>query len=486
MKFILVSFITLLILTVNFSAQPKVVVTDASKKANKPATQNTADNGDLDSNLKDLSRQISDGLTENQKKTIAVIEFVDLKGNVTDFGRYLSEELITRLYQTKKFKVIERQMLNKVITEQKLSLTGIIDPTSAQKLGKLLGVDAIASGSVSDLGKTLKVNARLISTETAEVFSVASVTLAKDDSVCTLLGSCKNTSTAQTDDDWTPIVETKPTPKPKPTPVKPKSWIVDSGLFTFELHRCKASGNIVACDFTITNNDTDKRLSVGWEAKLYDDFNNEVKQNRAELANESGSWATAFLVNGVATKARVFFEGISPNATRATLIKFNFKAENSSWFEIQFRNIPLRENVSQIDETETNKNSYTYQYAEKKEFRIYPNSGAVDSGVDVAPNRKVEVTVSGNLTRKIDNSPIGNIIGGILKKQVNVPPTIQKIGPTALFSTIKFPNGKSTGVVSVGTKKVFTLTGEETGRLFFAIDSKYSASEGYFDVTLNW
>jgi TolB-like protein len=143
----------------------------------------------LDQRIGELSKQISDGLTENQKQTIAVVEFADLRGNVTDFGRFISEELITRLYQTKKFKVIERQLLNKIVAEQKLSLGGMIDQTSAQKLGKLLGVDAIASGTVTDLGKSLRINARLISTGTGEVFAVAAAEIAKDDSVMALMGA---------------------------------------------------------------------------------------------------------------------------------------------------------------------------------------------------------------------------------------------------------------------------------------------------------
>lgn len=142
----------------------------------------------LDQRMSELSKQISDGLTENQKQTIAVVEFVDLEGRVTNFGRFVAEELITRLYQTKKFKVIERQLLNKIVAEQKLSLGGMIDQTSAQKLGKLLGVDAIASGTVTDLGKSLRVNARLISTGTGEVFAVAATEIAKDDSVTALMG----------------------------------------------------------------------------------------------------------------------------------------------------------------------------------------------------------------------------------------------------------------------------------------------------------
>jgi TolB-like protein len=143
----------------------------------------------LDQRISELSQKISNGLTENQKRTIAVVEFADLRGNVTDFGRFIAEELITHLYETKKFKVIERQLLNKVITEQKLSLTGMIDQMSAQKLGKLLGVDAIASGTVTDLGDSLRVNARLIDTSTAEIFAVASTEIAKDDKVKILTGA---------------------------------------------------------------------------------------------------------------------------------------------------------------------------------------------------------------------------------------------------------------------------------------------------------
>jgi hypothetical protein len=93
------------------------------------------------------------------------------------------------LYETKKFKVIERQLLNKVISEQKLSLTGMIDQTSAQKLGKLLGVDAIASGTITDLGESLRVNARLIDTSTGEIFAVAATEIAKDDKVKILTGA---------------------------------------------------------------------------------------------------------------------------------------------------------------------------------------------------------------------------------------------------------------------------------------------------------
>jgi curli biogenesis system outer membrane secretion channel CsgG len=71
----------------------------------------------LEQRVDDLSRQITAKISATQKRTIAVVEFPDLEGRVTNFGRFLAEELITRLHETEKFKVIERQLLNKVINE---------------------------------------------------------------------------------------------------------------------------------------------------------------------------------------------------------------------------------------------------------------------------------------------------------------------------------------------------------------------------------
>jgi|SRR5215213_672535 len=154
--------------------------------------------GALEERIAYLSKDISDGLTENQKKTIAVVEFSDLKGNVTDFGRFIAEELITRLHQTKKF-----QSDRTATPQQNLGRTEAQpdrnDRSDIGSVGKLLGVDAIASGTVTDLGKSLRVNARLIDTSTGEIFAVAASEIAKDDAVLALRGSSARVPTSDSD-----------------------------------------------------------------------------------------------------------------------------------------------------------------------------------------------------------------------------------------------------------------------------------------------
>lgn len=141
----------------------------------------------VDEGLTDLSNQITSGMSEGKKQKIAVVEFSDLEGRVTEFGKFLSEELITRLFISKKFNVVERQLLNKVLEEHKLNVTGLVDESTAKQLGKILGVDAICSGTVTEFADHVRINARLISTESGEIFSVAATKIAKDESIKTLM-----------------------------------------------------------------------------------------------------------------------------------------------------------------------------------------------------------------------------------------------------------------------------------------------------------
>jgi formylglycine-generating enzyme required for sulfatase activity len=93
------------------------------------------------------------------------------------------------VFLTRRFEVIERRQLDKILAELKLNVSDLIDPQNAKRLGKVYGVDAIASGSVTELATAVEVNARLIETETGRVFAVATARFAKDRDVATLLGS---------------------------------------------------------------------------------------------------------------------------------------------------------------------------------------------------------------------------------------------------------------------------------------------------------
>jgi TolB-like protein len=90
-------------------------------------------------------------------------------------GKIVAEWLITGLVETGRFDVIERRLLEKLLEEQKLGLTGAIDPGSAAQLGKILGVKTIVSGTVTSLEGYTEINARLINVDTASIVAAEKV-----------------------------------------------------------------------------------------------------------------------------------------------------------------------------------------------------------------------------------------------------------------------------------------------------------------------
>jgi curli biogenesis system outer membrane secretion channel CsgG len=137
--------------------------------------------------IKELATQISTSAAKQEKQRIAVIPFHELEGQPTIFGTYIAEELVTNLFQLGNFKIVERQLLDKVLGELKVEQTGAIDPATAKQVGKIAGVDAIVTGSITDLNTMVAVNCRLIDTTTGEVFAAAKTMIAKDDDVAKIM-----------------------------------------------------------------------------------------------------------------------------------------------------------------------------------------------------------------------------------------------------------------------------------------------------------
>ncbi len=112
-----------------------------------------------------------------KKTKIAVLDF-QLQGDdfaSKDMGKIVAEWLITGLVETGRFDVIERRLLEKILEEQKLGVTGAIDPTSAAQLGKILGVKTIVSGTLTNLEGMSEINARLINVDTASIVAAEKV-----------------------------------------------------------------------------------------------------------------------------------------------------------------------------------------------------------------------------------------------------------------------------------------------------------------------
>ncbi|MDP2862782.1 MAG: CsgG/HfaB family protein [Desulfobacterales bacterium] len=121
--------------------------------------------------------QAQAGAADFRKTKLAVLDF-QLQGEgfeTKDMGIIVAEWFITALVKAGRFEVIERGLLTKLLEEQRLSMTGIIDATTATKIGKFLGVKIIISGSVMKLQNVFEINARIIDVETASIIAAENV-----------------------------------------------------------------------------------------------------------------------------------------------------------------------------------------------------------------------------------------------------------------------------------------------------------------------
>src|SRR5438876_5116781 len=74
-------------------------------------------------------------------------------GQNQDVGKGIADLLVDRLVTDGKYSVIERKMLDKILAEQNFSNSDRADASSAAKIGKVLGVDAIIIGSITEFGR---------------------------------------------------------------------------------------------------------------------------------------------------------------------------------------------------------------------------------------------------------------------------------------------------------------------------------------------
>jgi TolB-like protein len=127
-----------------------------------------------------IAKQLSEQDRQGPKRRIAVVDFADINGQIPPAGAVIAELLIGELFRTARYDIVERKLLAALLEEHKLNMTGLVNESTARRVGKLLGVDSIVTGTVIDLGTVLNVNARTISIETGSIAATVTVELARD------------------------------------------------------------------------------------------------------------------------------------------------------------------------------------------------------------------------------------------------------------------------------------------------------------------
>ncbi|HEV2522808.1 MAG TPA: FlgO family outer membrane protein [Candidatus Acidoferrales bacterium] len=298
--------------------------------------------------VKQLSTQMAEVITKSGKKTVAVVDFTDLQGNVTELGRFLAEEFSVALSgNAKGFEVIDRTNLKTLLQEHKLASTGIIDPQTARRLGEIAGVQALITGNITPFGDSVRLSIKILDSATARVVGGFSGDIPRTKAIEELLAK----GISRMSNVTTPQVNSGPPVDSNAHPVSQKE-----ADFSFDVNSCKRSGTSVICKLLITNEGDDRMLEIAakstWtfvgtiSSRMFDQAGNEYEAGRVRVGNhDNEKYVEDLLVSRVPTNAVLTFEGVSADATGVALLEIgcitNETSNKYKAFVVQMRNIPL-------------------------------------------------------------------------------------------------------------------------------------------------
>jgi TolB-like protein len=108
--------------------------------------------------------------------TVAVMPFKDLSGGKGNVGEAIRETVTSDLKSVSGMRVIERGRIDQILAEQHLQANKTdLDATSTVKVGKLLGASLIVTGAYQRAASSVRLTARFVKVETAEIVGTAKV-----------------------------------------------------------------------------------------------------------------------------------------------------------------------------------------------------------------------------------------------------------------------------------------------------------------------
>jgi hypothetical protein len=121
-----------------------------------------------------VTRKIPEVLQVSRRMSVSILPF-EMQDKETTVELLAYDQLTGSFVNQKRFNVIERDKLEQVLLEQKLTREKLTDPEHSIKIGRLLAADTILATSASVGRQSVEFTSRVINTETSEIMDVKDV-----------------------------------------------------------------------------------------------------------------------------------------------------------------------------------------------------------------------------------------------------------------------------------------------------------------------
>lgn len=128
----------------------------------------------IDKELTRFAELLSKQVQKSGVKKVAVLDFTDLQGITFELGKFIAEQTTVNLVSGNgSFTVVDRNHLNQILAEHKLTISGLIQPENAKKFGQFSGADALILGTITVIKNTIYITAKITSTESSDILGAA-------------------------------------------------------------------------------------------------------------------------------------------------------------------------------------------------------------------------------------------------------------------------------------------------------------------------
>lgn len=139
----------------------------------------------LESSLDEIARTIIERTRSGDGSTIAISTFTHSDGTCSEVSNFISEFVVDSLFNIGdgRVRIVERSQLSAIFKEMQLLYDGTIAPDTAKRIGEIEGVDALVTGSLTEFGDKVMLQARLIGTVDGTVFATARSSFPRTDTI---------------------------------------------------------------------------------------------------------------------------------------------------------------------------------------------------------------------------------------------------------------------------------------------------------------
>ena len=285
---------------------------------------------DFDQTIRSLSVELAEKLTANGKQTVAVANFTDLQGNDTELGQFLAEEFSIALTEASNgFSVVDRSRINFLLKEEGLTVSGLVDPKAAVKLGKVAGIQTLLTGVITPYGDNVRLSVKVLDLEAATIVAASRGDIAKTQTIAELidrpLGAQSSNGASSTDSEGSSSAMSSST------------QTID--VFDFALQACREAGGVLTCDFLITSN-KNQRINLSRSSRVIAPDGAESTSNRIRLGSKAGSYGVfTEMISGIPVQMGIDFT--TPSSGLRSIAALEIHGRGESNFKLLFQNVDV-------------------------------------------------------------------------------------------------------------------------------------------------